>query len=52
MRKKSWRFVLAFRPIRYTLRRNWYGRRVGEFNDRNFWLLDIGAVTIGVSFGY
>jgi len=48
MKKK---YVLGFRPIRYMFKGNWYSlyrwKRPTEILERNYRLIDIGAITIG-----
>ena len=47
------RFVLRFRPFSWFFRKNWYsiGRWnvKGTFEGETLYLLDIGAITIGIS---
>lgn len=45
------RIILHMRPLKFFLRRNWYGIRAGkawDINGNSAYMLDIGAITIGI----
>ena len=45
------RLVFRLRPFKWFVRIDWYSRhRWGvRFGDETYWLLDLGAITIGVN---
>ncbi len=44
------RIVMGIRPMRWFFLKHWYSVRwAQEFNGKRYYLLDIGAITIGVA---
>jgi hypothetical protein len=55
MRKLRWVPVFRMRPLCFFFRKNWYGRRwaqPGPDYGENLYLIDIGAITVGVGHYY
>lgn len=41
------RIISHLRPISYLFNKNWYGKRVYDFENEHVKLLDIGSLVIG-----
>ncbi len=42
------KFVLRCRPVKWFIRKDWYGIRHTDYMGEEYFLVDIGAVTAGV----
>jgi hypothetical protein len=43
------RLIFHIRPLKFFFIQNWYGIRRTYYDTENYWLLDIGAITVGMA---